>query len=143
MRCEASISDADQFLVESTLARAFFIPSDEHDGMPLSVECEGKAPKPVEPKPKLFHVRKRRTVEGVDVRTPERRPELPQDTETRQELVLDGLRQRAEFRLEFRMEEHGPWHAEDNALDGIWLQVHNMGMDREIERGVAAPVSAS
>ena len=44
----------------------------------------------------------------------------------RQKLVLDGFRQVLEFRLELRMKEHCPWHQLDNALEGIWFQVHKL-----------------
>jgi hypothetical protein len=58
MRCEAPIGNADQFVVEGPLACAFFISTDKHDGAPLSVECEREAPKSIQLKPELFHVRK-------------------------------------------------------------------------------------
>jgi hypothetical protein len=58
------------------------------------------------------------------MRTPQRWPKLPQDPEPRQKLVLDGFRQCAEFGLEFRMKEHCPRHPNNNALEGIWFQVH-------------------
>jgi hypothetical protein len=52
MRCEAPISNANQFFVEGALASAFLISSDKHDGASLGIECKGEAPKSVEPEPK-------------------------------------------------------------------------------------------
>jgi len=90
MRIEPSIRDPDQRLVESLFtALGGFDTGHKHHGPPHGIEGEGNGPFPAGGRePKLLHVGVLRSIQRIDARTLRRRPELLDDPQLSDQLIL-------------------------------------------------------
>ncbi len=104
MFIEPGVRLGNHLSIKALLAHSGLIPSHQKNGIPSRIKCKGNPPNTVRRvKAQLFHVGVARTVQRIDSRASEQRPEMSQQSRLRQEFVCHGQRELVELRLKLFM----------------------------------------
>src|ERR1035437_575879 len=122
MAVETVIGLPDHPAVESFFARPRFVAGNEQDRLSLRVEGESHSPFAIRhAEAQFLHVRVPRSVQSVDARPPQLRPELLKKARQGQNLRLHVLIQRVELPLKLIADLNNPTHVLQ-----LWSLIHMM-----------------
>jgi len=109
MAIKSTIGNFDQVPIEPVLRYTRFISGYQKDCLPPDIEGECNSPRAtIRVKSKLLHVRMLRSLQRVHLRTAKLRAEFRQQSSSRENKLLDRLREPLKFGLELGVELYCP-----------------------------------